>query len=336
MKRPHVDENEAQAALAKRGQSMPKMSISLSRATKLGTTARNTLNLQNKPLERKPEILKKVLPSIQFGGNKTLVSVDLATDIDEYLRVAEEEHKIRQNFLSEKQVDWRMRQILVDWLFRVRLQFELQPETLSLAVYLLDKTLLRWNGINKRNLQLYGITCVFTAAKYEEMILPHIDDCILMAANAYSRQEIFAAELKILKITNFELNRPHTIQFLRRFRCLTRAIDIVYILSRYFCDVSLLVYELVHVKLSTIAASSLYLAFIVYNMPPPSDKFLSDNLLVDAPNVKAVARALVNPALHFLERDEKLTALKEEWKSTIGMTNVQIMRMKHFLRSKAH
>ena len=41
-------------------------------------------------------------------------------------------------------------------------------------------------------------------------------------------------------------------------------------------------------------------------------------------------------ALHFLERDEKLTALKEEWKSTIGMTNVQIMRMKHFLRSKAH
>lgn len=60
VKRPHVDENEAQAALAKRGQSMPKMSISLSRATKLGTTARNTLNLQNKPLERKPEILKKV------------------------------------------------------------------------------------------------------------------------------------------------------------------------------------------------------------------------------------------------------------------------------------
>lgn len=67
--------------------------------------------------------------------------------------------------------------------------------------------------------------------------------------------------------------------------------------SRYFCDVSLLVYELVHVKLSTIAAASLYLAFIVYNMPPPSDKFLSDNLLVDAPNVKAVARAMVNPGL---------------------------------------
>lgn len=338
VKRPCVDENEAQAALAKRA---PMAKVSVPRTSRMGAIVRNTQNFQNDPLERKPEIPKKVLLKkeqsvIQFGGDKALISVDLADDIDKYLRTIEEEHKIKQDFLSGKQVDWRMRQILVDWLFHVRRRFQLQPETHSLAVYLLDTALFKLNTINKKNLQLYGVACVFIAAKYEEIIVPHIDDFVFVSADAYIRKEILTAEIEILKIVNLELNRPHAIQFLRRFRCLTNAKNDVYLLSRYFCDVSLLVYELIHVKLSIIAASTLYLAFIAYNVPPPSDAFLSTTLLVDASHVNVVARAMVNPAIHFLERDDRLTALREKWKVELQLTNAHVNRMKQFLRSKAH
>lgn len=73
----------------------------------------------------------------------------------------------------------------------------------------------------------------------------------------------------------------------------------LYCIIRYLCDVSLLVYELIHVKLSIIAASTLYLAFIAYNVPPPSDAFLSTTLLVDASHVNVVARAMVNPGFGY-------------------------------------
>ena len=82
-------------------------------------------------------------------------------------------------------------------LFHVRRRFQLQPETHSLAVYLLDTALFKLNTINKKNLQLYGVACVFIAAKYEEIIVPHIDDFVFVSADAYIRKEILTAEIEV-------------------------------------------------------------------------------------------------------------------------------------------
>ena len=41
-------------------------------------------------------------------------------------------------------------------------------------------------------------------------------------------------------------------------------------------------------------------------------------------------------AIHFLERDDRLTALREKWKVELQLTNAHVNRMKQFLKSKAH
>ena len=60
----------------------------------------------------------------------------------------------------------RMRAILVDWLVDVHNQFQLKDETLSLAIRLLDDYLAITDDVNKKTLQLIGITCLWMASKY--------------------------------------------------------------------------------------------------------------------------------------------------------------------------
>ena len=60
----------------------------------------------------------------------------------------------------------RMRAILVDWLVDVHNQFQLKDETLSLAIRLLDDYLATTDDVNKKTLQLIGITCLWMASKY--------------------------------------------------------------------------------------------------------------------------------------------------------------------------
>ena len=59
-----------------------------------------------------------------------------------------------------------MRAILIDWLVDVHNQFQLKDETLSLAIRLLDDYLATTDDVNKKTLQLIGITCLWMASKY--------------------------------------------------------------------------------------------------------------------------------------------------------------------------
>lgn len=60
----------------------------------------------------------------------------------------------------------RMRAILVDWLVDVHNQFQLKEETLSHSIRLLDDYLAVSDEVNKKTLQLIGITCLWIASKY--------------------------------------------------------------------------------------------------------------------------------------------------------------------------
>lgn len=63
-----------------------------------------------------------------------------------------------------------MRSILVDWMVEVQESFELNHETLYLAVKLVDFYLMR-QFVGKSKLQLIGATAVFIAAKFDVSVL---------------------------------------------------------------------------------------------------------------------------------------------------------------------
>ena len=72
------------------------------------------------------------------------------------------------DYLSTKQKDLtpNMRAILVDWLVEVQENFELNHETLYLAVKLVDRYLCL-STLPRDRLQLLGATCLFIACKFD-------------------------------------------------------------------------------------------------------------------------------------------------------------------------
>ena len=76
---------------------------------------------------------------------------------------------------SQKDLAWKMRGILVDWLMQVHSRFRLLPETLFLAVNIIDRFLSN-RVLSLVKFQLVGVTAMFVAAKYEEIMAPSVDE----------------------------------------------------------------------------------------------------------------------------------------------------------------
>ena len=65
--------------------------------------------------------------------------------------------------IDQKEVDFIMRAILVDWLIDVALEYHIKTEAIFLAVNFIDRSL-SVLPIDRATLQLLGTTCMFIAA----------------------------------------------------------------------------------------------------------------------------------------------------------------------------
>ena len=109
-----------------------------------------------------------------------------------------------------------MRAILIDWLLQVHISFKLAKETLFQAISLMDRYL-AVNKVTLKKLQLLAITCLFTAAKFEEVKLPKLSKYCYMTDNAYTNAQMVEAEMAILKDLEFKVSLPGPLNFLIRF-----------------------------------------------------------------------------------------------------------------------
>ncbi|XP_073456761.1 G2/mitotic-specific cyclin-B3 [Aquarana catesbeiana] len=186
-------------------------------------------------------------------------SSEYALDIFNYMRSREEKFELPNYIDVQRDISKEMRAILVDWVVEVQENFELNHETLYLAIKLVDHYLAA-SVITREKLQLIGSTAVLVASKFEERCPPCLDDFLYICDDAYKREELIAMEVDMLQKLNFDINIPVPYRFLRRFAKCAHANMETLTLARYICELTLQEYDFVQERASKLAASCLYLA----------------------------------------------------------------------------
>lgn len=100
---------------------------------------------------------------------------------------------------NQTEIEWSMRTTLVDWLIQVHARYHLLPETLWIAINVMDRFLSK-RVVSLIKLQLVGITAMFIASKYEEIMAPSVEEFVFMTEGGYTKDEILKGERIILQV----------------------------------------------------------------------------------------------------------------------------------------
>ena len=118
----------------------------------------------------------------------------------------------RQAFLNP-----RMRAILFDWMTEVCQEYQLKRETLHLALINVDRYLSAVKNLKRSKLQLVGVASLLIASKVEEIYAPRGSEFVMTTDGAYSAQEIFQMEMKILKVLQWKITPVTTFTWLNLY-----------------------------------------------------------------------------------------------------------------------
>lgn len=180
-----------------------------------------------------------------------------------FLMFAQQTTMPNPNYMAnQKDLAWKMRGILTDWLIQVHSRFRLLPETLFLCVNIIDR-FLSARVVSLAKLQLVGITCMFIAAKVEEIVAPSASNFLYCADSSYTETEILQAERYVLKTIEWNLSYPNPIHFLRR---ISKADDYnvqVRTIGKYLLEIQCLEWRLIAAPPSLLAAASVWLARLI-------------------------------------------------------------------------
>lgn len=161
---------------------------------------------------------------------------------------------------NQTEITWEMRQTLVDWLLQVHFRYHMLPETLWIAINIVDRFLSR-RVVSLGKLQLVGVTAMFVAAKYEEILAPSVDEFVFMTENGYTKEEILKGERIVLQTLEFRIS--HYCSPYSWMRKISKADDYdiqTRTLSKFLTEVTLLDHRFLRVKPSLIAAIGMYCA----------------------------------------------------------------------------
>ena len=114
------------------------------------------------------------------------------------------------------EVDKQKRVVLLTWIFEIAHRFKYQSETTYLSVQLIDRYL-SVESVSLKKLQLVGVTALFLASKYQEIVWRSASELSFFTKNAVSPEEIFRMELHMLAKLSFQVSVPTGFEFLERY-----------------------------------------------------------------------------------------------------------------------
>lgn len=152
-----------------------------------------------------------------------------------------------------------MRKDLLEWLSQVRYAFKLCNKTLHHSVRILDMYC-ACVKIDKKILQLVGITSMILASKYEEEDPPTIRELVEVTDGACSSKDAVATEVDILKTLGWTIAVPTCYTFMHHFLEIINATTTIRECAEIYLECSIFCIALLDYPQSIVAASTLILA----------------------------------------------------------------------------
>jgi len=213
--------------------------------------------------ETEPDLYQPVQDLDAEDLDDPLMAAEYVVEIFDYLRELELETMANPEYIDHQpDLEWKMRGILVDWLIEVHTRFRLLPETLFLAVNIIDR-FLSAEVVALDRLQLVGVTAMFIASKYEEVLSPHVVHFSRVADETFSEKEILDAERHILATLKYNMSYPNPMNFLRRISKADNYDIQTRTLGKYLMEISLLDHRFMEYPQSHVAAAAMYLARLI-------------------------------------------------------------------------
>ncbi|KAG5943729.1 hypothetical protein E4U59_000097 [Claviceps monticola] len=267
-----------------------------------------------------------------------LMVAEYATEIFEYLRDLETRSMLNPDYMSHQDdLEWKTRGILIDWVVEVHTRFNLVPETLFLAVNIIDRFLSE-KVVQLDRLQLVGVTALFIASKYEETLSPHLENFRRITDNAFSEAEILSAERFVLSTLDYDLSYPNPMNFLRRVSKADNYDIQSRTMAKYLMEISLLDYRFMPYRPSHCAAAAIFLSRLMLDRGP-WDKILAYYAGYDKKELQPVVNLMIDylarPVIHeaffkkyACKRFLKASVLARSWAKRnapiFGITDTQL------------
>lgn len=236
---------------------------------KIGQIANTRAPLQNMAHENLPQ----PIPTSFLNPQQVRI---YSQEIFSFLESTEEDFQVSNDYFSlHTEINHTSRAFLIDWLVTIHGKFRMHQETLYLAVNLADRYMAK-RIVNKKQLQLVGVTAIFIAAKYEEIYPPNLRDFIRTTDEAYSKQNLIKMEIDMLKVIDFQITFPTAWRFLEKYpELMTNGCGL---LAEYLLELGQVEYAMLKYKPSVQAASVSYLANVfisknyVWKIESPSER----------------------------------------------------------------
>ena len=187
-----------------------------------------------------------------------------------YQNLLLDEHKfyqrINSNYMSfQKNINNKMRAILVDWLIDVHFQFDMKKKTLFQCVFIIDSYLSKVI-IERKNFQLLGLAALLIACKENEITYPPLKSFLDLSENSYTLEELINMEIKVIKKLDFDVLSPTAEEFFGINADNFEFTEKQRFFGEYILDASLIDYNLLKYKQSTIAVACGYIVIKFFNL----------------------------------------------------------------------
>lgn len=227
--------------------------------------------------EQDPELLEPVV-TLPIGLNEILPYQQIIVG---YLECCENYNDPPSDFMiHQSEVNEQMRAILINWIVDVHEKFRLRTETLFLTVHLIDSFLSR-EVIHRSELQLLGISSLFMACKYEEVMVPELRKFVEVCDGAYKNSELLEMESRVLLALQFNLSATSAMtQVEHKIFSMDLSPEVVSYCS-FILQLCLLDYRMCRFKPNLMALSAIYLSNKILNTRRVSSSVLLQRYSLD-------------------------------------------------------
>jgi len=157
------------------------------------------------------------LTTTDYDRQNINVRVELADDVDKYLRELELKYDTADCLGNHSQMNGSLRARMIDWMIEVLTNFKCDDLTFFLAVSVMDRYFKNCTKtLQVSDLHITGVTSMFLASKYEDIYPLKMKTVFEKIGHGKLEIEVIKKlELDIMKAIDYKIHAPTVLDFLK-------------------------------------------------------------------------------------------------------------------------